>query len=142
MRIPAEWLADDRAGSLLNTNTSFRNWGLTGAAFLIAGALALGQTNSPRPDGLLRSAAEALAAGDIQRAEQDLNSLLHTSPNDYRALDLLGMLRAQQQRNPEAETLFRQSIRVKHDFASAHIHLGLLYLQMNQADQAIAEFFF
>src|SRR3974390_1598034 len=103
---------------LPNTNNPFRNWMLA-AAFLVAGALALGQTNSPRPDSLLRSAAEALAAGDIQTAEQDLNSLLETSPNDGRALDLLGMLRAQQQRNAEAETLFQQSMRVKPDFAGA-----------------------
>jgi tetratricopeptide (TPR) repeat protein len=124
---------------MLNPKNPFRNWALTGAACLLAGALALGQANSSRPESLLRSAAEAFASGDLQSAEQDLNSLLEGSPNDYRALDLLGMLRAQRQRNAEAEALFKRSMQVKPDFAGARIHLGLLYLQMSQTEQAITE---
>lgn len=58
---------------------------------------------------LLRDAAQALAAGDLARAETELQSLLATDADDYRALELMGMLRAQQQRNREAEQLFSES---------------------------------
>ena len=100
--------------------------------------LAPAQSN-PSHDDLLRSAAVALTSGDIPTAERELNSLLQDSPADYRALDLLGMLRAQQQRNAEAESLFKASSRAQSDFPGAHIHLGLLYLQMNDADRAVPE---
>jgi tetratricopeptide (TPR) repeat protein len=88
-------------------------------------------------DSLLRDAAQSLAAGNLQRAEVELQTVLKQSPNDYRALDFLGLLRAEQQRNADAEELFQRAIGIKPDSASAHIHLGLLYIQMGRADDAI-----
>lgn len=88
-------------------------------------------------DTLLRDAAESLAAGNLQRAESELQSVLRHSPDDYRALDFLGLLRAEQQRNADAEGLFQRAIQFKPDSASAHIHLGLLYIQMGHPDDAI-----
>jgi tetratricopeptide (TPR) repeat protein len=89
-------------------------------------------------DTLLRDAAQSLAAGDLQRAESELQSVLQQSPSDYRALDFLGLLRAEQQRNADAEELFRRAIGIKSDSASAHIHLGLLYIQMGRPDDAVS----
>lgn len=86
---------------------------------------------------LLRDAAQALAAGNLQRAENELESILRQSPDDYRALDFLGLLRAEQQRNADAEELFQRAIGIKPESASAHIHLGLLYMQMGRPDDAI-----
>ena len=48
-------------------------------------------------------------------------------------------VRAQQQRNSEAENIFQRVIKTKPDYASAHIDLGLLYIQMGEAEKAIAQ---
>jgi len=88
---------------------------------------------------ILQDAGQAIAAGDFTRAETELQNLLRVTPDDFRALDLLGIVRAQQRREPEAEKLFRQVIRQKPDYASVHVHLGLLYAQMSRPDDAIME---
>lgn len=103
---------------------------------------ALPQNSTPQPANfaLIKDAAEALAAGDVAKAETELKVVLSTSPNDYRALNLLGIVRAQQRREPEAEQLFKQALQQKPDFVSAHVDLGLLYVQIHRQDDAVAEF--
>ena len=88
---------------------------------------------------LLKDAAQAIAAGNLERAENELQSVLQTSPEEFRALNLLGIVRAQQRREPEAERLFRRALEIKPDFTSAHTSLGMLYVQMSKPDQAIPE---
>ncbi len=87
----------------------------------------------------IRNAGQFIVQGDLARAEAELNFVLTTDPNDYRALNLLGVIRAQQGRNPEAEQLFKRVIEQKPDYASAHVDLGLLYRQMGDGDRAITE---
>ena len=65
--------------------------------------------------------------------------MLRVSPREYRALDLLGVVRILQHRENEAEDLFRRAIRIKPDLASGHAHLGLLYLQTGRAEEAIPQ---
>src|ERR1700741_4747008 len=114
--------------------------GTLAIAFL-AVAIAAGQENSAHgPGNLLRDAAKAVTAGNLDLAETDLQALLLTNPQDYRALNLLGIVRAQQQRDREAEKLFRQVIEIKPDFAGGHAGLGLLYIQSGRPSQAIPEF--
>ena len=48
-----------------------------------------------------QDAAQALATGNLQKAENELQTILRDSPDDYRALDLLGIVRAQQQSDQE-----------------------------------------
>jgi tetratricopeptide (TPR) repeat protein len=110
------------------------------AALAVCGPLCRAQNAGPDENGLLQDAARSMVAGDLQQAETDLQSVLHSNPHDYRALNLLGMIRAQQQRNADAETIFKRVIQQKPDFAGAHVNLGLLYLQMSRSDQAIAQF--
>lgn len=88
---------------------------------------------------LLREAAKAFAAGDLKLAEIELQTILQADPEDYRALNFMGILRAQQKREPEAEDFFRQVIRIKPDFAGGHAGLGLLYIQMGRREDAIAQ---
>jgi hypothetical protein len=45
---------------------------------------------------LLREAAKAISAGDLPLAEVELRTILETSPRDYRALNFMGIVRAQQ----------------------------------------------
>jgi tetratricopeptide (TPR) repeat protein len=109
---------------------------------LLSLACASAQTGAPQPGNfvLLKDAAEAIAAGDLHKAETELNTVLVTNPSEYRATNLLGVVRAQQHREAEAEQLFKQAIQEKPDFASAHVDLGLLYLQINRRDDAVPEF--
>ncbi len=80
-----------------------------------------------------------MTAGKLSLAEKDLQSALRTAPDDYRTLDLLGVVRVLQQRAPEAEELFSRAIRQKTDFAPARAHLGLLYAQNGRKDDAIPQ---
>ncbi len=87
----------------------------------------------------LRQAAEFLTAGNKERAEEELQSVLRASPGEYRALDLLGVIRVLQARETDAEKLFTQVVQIKPDFASGHAHLGLLYWQMGRPEKAVPE---
>jgi tetratricopeptide (TPR) repeat protein len=99
---------------------------------------ACGQTTGrSAADSMLHHAAQLLAAGNRAQADSELETIIRQFPNESRALDLLGILRAQQQRDTEAEELFQRAIQSKPDFASPHIHLGLLYMQVGQPDKAV-----
>jgi tetratricopeptide (TPR) repeat protein len=89
---------------------------------------------------LIKDAAESIAAGDLQKAETELKTVLAANPSEFRAMSLLGVVRAQQHREAEAEQLFKQAIQQKPDFASAHVDLGLLYVQINRGSDAVPEF--
>jgi tetratricopeptide (TPR) repeat protein len=103
--------------------------------------LAQSEVKSPSQNiSLIKDAAQAVAAGDLKHAESVLNTVLAASPDEFHALNLLGIIRAQQRREPEAEVLFKRAIEIKPDFASAHVGLGMLYVQMAKPDQAIPEF--
>ncbi len=89
---------------------------------------------------LIKDAAQAIAAGDLKRAESELSVVLAVAPDDFRALELLGVIRAQQRREAEAEKLLEQAIANKPDFASAHVSLGMLYVQMAKPNDAVPQF--
>jgi len=57
---------------------------------------------------LIKDAAESIAAGDLQKAETELKTVLAANPSEFRAMSLLGVVRAQQHREAEAEQLFKQ----------------------------------
>jgi tetratricopeptide (TPR) repeat protein len=87
----------------------------------------------------LQDAAKELSAGKLDRAEQDLQSVLRSNPGDYRALDLLGVVRVLQHQSAKAAELFQQVVKAQPDFPPGHAHLGLLYLQLNRTQDALPE---
>lgn len=87
----------------------------------------------------LRTAGQFLIQGDLKRAEDEVQLVLTASPDDFRALNLLGIIRAQQNRSKEAELLFKKAILLKPDYAAAHASLGLLCSETTRPDEAIAE---
>jgi tetratricopeptide (TPR) repeat protein len=87
----------------------------------------------------LSHAAHFLSAGNLDRAESELQLVLRASPGEFRALDLLGVVRVLQHRGGDAESLFQSAIQSKPDFSSAHAHLGLLYLQNSRENEAVPE---
>jgi len=109
---------------------------------LLLGGAAHSQNQAVRTEGnlaIIRNAAESIAAGNLDQAEKQLHTVLQENPDEFRALNLLGIIRAQQRREPEAEELFKRAIEIKPDYTSAHASLGLLYLQMSKPDAAISQ---
>ena len=103
-------------------------------------SVAAGQNQKTSADGShLRSAAQFLVRGDLPHAEEEVQAVLAASPQDYRALNLLGIIRAQQHRSEEAESIFRQVVTIAPDYAGVHVSLGLLYMETNRKEQAIDE---
>ncbi|MGD0890949.1 MAG: tetratricopeptide repeat protein [Terracidiphilus sp.] len=112
---------------------------------LVTGVAALSQTASHKsPSSQLQSsqlqdAATELSAGKLDQAEQDLQSVLRSNPGDYRALDLLGVVRVLQHKEAKAEELFEQVVKANPDFAPGHAHLGLLYSHLGRTLDALPE---
>jgi tetratricopeptide (TPR) repeat protein len=118
--------------------TLYRCWPL----LLFLGGTAYPQGQAVTHGGnlsLIKDAAQSIAAGNLDRAERELQTVLQASPQEFRALNLLGIIRAQQHRESEAEEFFKRAIEIKPDFTSAHASLGLLYVQMSKPDEAIPQ---
>src|ERR1700734_270905 len=121
-----------------STNTS-RVLSLAILSF-IAGVASFSQTaNRQSATSQLQNAAKELSAGKLDQAEHDLQSVLHSNPGNYLALDLLGVVRVLQHQESKAEELFEQVVKAKPDFAPGHAHLGLLDLQLGRTQDAVPE---
>lgn len=114
-----------------------------GAALRIVVALLLAATpilHAQTPDPNLNRLAEAVEAinrDQLREAEGLLNSVLTASPNDVDALNLLGVVRAKQERPAEAERLFRRALAGSPAHLGAHINLAELLLTTNRPDEAM-----
>jgi hypothetical protein len=75
----------------------------------------------------LTAAVESIGQGDLSGAERLLNSVLAASPNNADALNLLGVVRAQEGKPEEAERLFRRAIELDANDLRANYQLGLVY---------------
>jgi tetratricopeptide (TPR) repeat protein len=115
-----------------------RRWTLN--LILMGIAYAQGQVTSPAKNfSLIKDAAESIASGKLDRAESELQAVLQTAPDEVRALNLLGIVRAQQHHELEAERLFKRAVELKPGFASAHVSLGMLYVQLSKPDEAVLQ---
>ena len=85
----------------------------------------------------LQHAAQAISAGKLEQAETELQSVLRSAPDEFRALDLLGVIRILQHREPEAKKLFISVVQKNPNFAPGRAHLGLLYFQMGRPMEAV-----
>src|SRR3712207_6356451 len=88
----------------------------------------------------LERAAALISANRLAEAEQQLNSILKTRPNDALALNLLGTVRAQQGRLEDAETLFTRAVRADLKFVGARMNLAHLYTIKRETPKAAALF--
>ena len=110
------------------------------AAFLFARSFLSAQSANRQSATLhLQKAASGISAGQLDLAEKELQSVLQTEPEEYRALDLLGVVRVLQHQEAKAEDLFIEAVQKEPDFAAAHAHLGLLYLKLARTDDAVRE---
>ena len=106
------------------------------AILLVAGLVAHAQSGDVNLDRL-SEAVQAINAERFPRAEQLLNSVLATLPNDPDALNLLGVVRAKQDRKTEAERLFRRALASSPSHLGAHINLGELLTTTNRSAEAL-----
>jgi len=73
----------------------------------------------------------------IVEAERQLAAISRTTPNSPDALNLLGTIRAKQNRLNEAESLFLQTLRIEEKFTPARMNLSYLYVLKRAPDKAI-----
>ncbi len=95
--------------------------------------------NTKSDDATLNSLVQAVKAIDQQQfkeAENLLNSVLATAPNDGDANNLLGVVRAKQGHSAEAEKFFRRAIMHSPKHLGARINLGELLITTNRVAQA------
>jgi tetratricopeptide (TPR) repeat protein len=94
---------------------------------------------SSKPSPLAR-AQEELAHGHLQAAEDAAWKILADSPDNQDALTLLGIIRGQQQRYPEAESLFVKVVGLNPASAPARLNLANALLAQNKVDDAIQQY--
>lgn len=85
----------------------------------------------------LAEAVKAISLGQLPKAESLLKSVLATSPRDADALNLLGVIRAHQQKPAAAERLFRLALASSATHIGAHVNLGELLQTTNRASEAL-----
>src|SRR3954468_6986424 len=114
--------------------------GLTIAAvglLLAIGPVGKAQTNGDVNLSRLAEAIRAIDDNQLTRAEETLNAVLAAAPGDADALNLLGVVRAKQNRPAEAERLFRRALASLPSHVSAHINLAELLLSNNKPAEAL-----
>jgi tetratricopeptide (TPR) repeat protein len=88
----------------------------------------------------LQSAAKLIRKGELSQAEAQLNLIFKREPYEANALNLLGVIRAQQRRHREAEALFLRAITVNKSLLGAYLNVGQLYLDTKNFDRALWAF--
>lgn len=113
-----------------------------GLVFLLWGGTAFSQlaTKTVSAFSLLQEASRLIAAGRLKKAETTLNEILKADPKEYQAWNLLGVVRAEQGRQQEAEQLFQKAVQGDSRITGAHVNLGLLYLQTGHPKDAAGQF--
>jgi len=105
---------------------------------LVIASIGHAQTPTADPNlDRLADAANAIGGNQFAHAEELLNSVLATSPNDADALNLLGVVRAKQNRIADAERLFRRAISSLQSHVGAHINLAELLISHDRSEEAM-----
>lgn len=85
----------------------------------------------------LEQVAALIRDNRIVEADRQLASIIRATPNSAPALNLMGTIRAKQNRLNEAESLFLQAIRNDETFSGARLNLTYLYVLKRAPDKAI-----
>ena len=126
--------------SLSTTPSGLPAWGprLVGLlTLLLTASFVPAQTNNLQ--ARLENVATLIRENRIAEAEQQLNSILKTTPNEAAALNLLGTIRAQQGKLNEAESLLTRAAKIDPTFVPVHMNLAFLYVLKNVPEKTISE---
>ena len=88
----------------------------------------------------LERAADLIRQQQFAAAEAELTAFLRVAPQEANAHNLLGVIRAQQQRPAEAEQLFLRALKEEPRLLGAYLNLGRLYLDQHQTERALWAF--
>jgi predicted Zn-dependent protease len=106
---------------------------------LLVAAAPFARAQGAAAQSQLERAAAAIASDRLAEAEQQLSAILKAAPGDALALNLLGTVRAKQNRLDEAEALFTRAARADRRFVGAHMNLAYLYLLKGAPEKTAAE---
>jgi len=87
----------------------------------------------------LEQVATPIRENKTTQAERELTTFLRSNPNHPLALNLLGTIRAKQNRLPEAETLFVKAVGHEPRYSGARMNLAFLYLQKREPAKAVVQ---
>lgn len=88
----------------------------------------------------LQRAAALMQKGRMADAEKVLSEVLRAKPRDANALNMLGIIRGEQDRIEEAEKLFKDALKSDPKLVGAAVNLGYLYRKTQRAAEAMAAF--
>jgi len=88
---------------------------------------------------LFEQIATLIQNNKLPQAEKELTEILRVTPDLPVALNLLGTIRAKQNRLLEAETLFLRAVKKDNKFTGARMNLVNLYLLKRAPDKAIVQ---
>jgi predicted Zn-dependent protease len=108
-------------------------------ALLLAAPFIRVQTAAAQDVSRLERVATLIRENKTLEAERQLTTLLRSEPNDPVALNLLGTIRAKQNRLNEAETLFVRSTVNDPRYTAARMNLAYLHLQKREAAKAVVQ---
>jgi predicted TPR repeat methyltransferase len=84
------------------------------------------------------SAKQRQEAGDFEAAAELYRAALEADPNDYRALNNLGVVLETLGHSGEAADAYRQALAIRPDLAAIHYNLGHLHQTRGEMEEAIA----
>jgi len=109
---------------------------IAGWAALVFSATILATPQSATSAGDLKQIESLVDSGKIDVAEKKLWEIVTREPENAPAINLLGTIRVQQKRFPEAEALFKRVLAITPDSASAYRSLGQLYVIQDRRNEA------
>lgn len=115
---------------------------LVAIASLAVVGVGFGQTPQPHvaAKSSLSQAKAALTKHDLQSAENSVWKVLSADPNNAEGLLLLGVIRDEQRRYPEAEVVLQKAVQLDSKSAAAHIYLAKTYLTENKLPEALEQY--
>ncbi|HZJ45965.1 MAG TPA: tetratricopeptide repeat protein [Pyrinomonadaceae bacterium] len=107
------------------------------ASLIVVVSISTSAFNTPQDNyERLDQVANLIRTGDVSAAERELQLILRSQPSDPNALNLLGVVRVQQQRPVDAEKLFLSAIRHSPKLVGGYVNLGRLYQGQHKIERA------
>jgi len=126
---------------LLLTNPVWAHLDVEGLPDSVA-IIAYKQTIYVNPDDLTARNRLAMAlckTGDLKDAEDQLRYVLDKDPQNFNALDGLGVVYMKMDRHEEAMKYFNKAVEMNDEDVMVHVHLAAVYYKMQEKDKARTE---
>jgi protein O-GlcNAc transferase len=130
------------AGAILNlalVYAQMRNYARSLAMFQLLDSPAAGATPALSPEAAIAYATALTATAQPAAAQRQLERAVLVSPDNASLHDALGAVLAQQGQYDPAKSEFQQAIALDPRLPAAHYHLGSLFLNRNDAADAVLE---